>query len=407
MSVIFIVLRYGRLYFDLYIFFFGLSALFGYKLFLRDTVTRNKGAAMLEALEVEKNSVISKISHKEQGIIAAKGRLQRYISLKDITETLSSTLHIADIENAVTESALNIVGRSDRALLFLVDKARQELNLASSKLSGGSSPVKAKKGEIFDTWILKQRRPLIIEDLDNEFRFSAEALRNTEDMVFKSVIGVPVIAQKKVIGVLRMDSKVRHAYSQDDLRLLNIIADLSAVAIGNGMLYKRTNELAITDGLTGIYVQRYFKEKLQAELKRSFAAKKEFSILMMDLDHFKLCNDKYGHTAGDIILIKVAGIIKECVGSGHMVARYGGEEFAALLFEAGKKEAIRVVEAVRQKIQASIFILRRNKVSVTISAGVSSFPEDGYGAEELLKKADENLYKAKESGRNKVWPGPV
>jgi len=406
-SIVLIVLKQGILYYNLYIFLFGISAVVGYRIFLSIMLSRHQFLARREALEVDKNTLSSEINQSQKEIGASKNRVQRYAALKDVTEELSSTLDLEDITRSVVEKAFNIIGRSDRALLFLINEVKQELGLFASRQIDAQPPIKAKKGEVFDTWILKQRKPLLIEDLDNDFRFSPEALKDPKDREFKSIIGVPVMSEKKITGVLRLDSAKKAMYTQDDLRLLNIISDLAAVSIENARLYQRTNELAITDGLTGLYVQRYFKERLDMELKRALSNEKKFSMLMIDLDYFKECNDKYGHAAGDILLVKLAAVLKAGVGAGHMVSRYGGEEFIIFLFEVDKKGAIKVAEDIRKKVEEAVFTLRRNEVKITISVGVSCFPDDGYVAEALLRKADENLYKAKQDGRNRIWPNSI
>lgn len=407
LSIVFIVLRYGIFYYNSLIFLFGVSAFVGYRFFLNMNLFRNRCTAKLETLEVDKNTLLSNVSQKEKDTEVFENRVHRYTALKDITENLSSTLNLEDIARLVVEGSFNVISGSDRALLFLIDEAKQELGLFASRLVDELPFIKAKKGDIFDTWILKQRKPLIIEDMDNDFRFSPDGLKDSKDRDFKSIIGVPLMSEKRVIGILRMDSRKKAVYAQDDLRLLDIISDLAAVSIENSILYQKTNELAIKDGLTGLYVQRYFKEMLEIELKRSLSNKKKFSILMIDLDYFKDCNDKYGHTAGDILLGKIAQLLKAIVGAGHIVSRYGGEEFAILLLDIGKKEAIRISEDIRKNVEETIFTLRRHQVKITVSVGISLFPDDGYLAEALLKKADENLYKAKQSGRNKLWPTSI
>lgn len=404
LSIIIIILKYGVLYYNIYIFLFAISAIVGYRVFLKLMSSRNRYMAQLEALEVDKNVLSSKTSRRKEDINSAKNRVERYTALKDITEDLSATLNLEEIGRLIAERAFNIIGRSERALLFLIEEEKQELALFSSKQVYGLALISAKKGDIFDTWVLKQRKPLIVEDLDNDFRFSPEALKDAKDREFKSIIGAPLMSERKVIGTIRMDSRSKAAYTQDDLRLLNIISDLAAVSIENSMLYQRTNELAITDSLTGLYVHRYFKERLGIEVKRAAEHGGNFSVLMIDVDYFKNCNDRYGHVAGDILLKRIAQVLKTTVGPEHLISRYGGEEFAMILFEKDKKNAIRISEDIRKRLEGSVFTLRRDQVGITVSIGISSFPEDGHLTEALLKKADENLYKAKQGGRNLVWP---
>jgi len=402
--LILFVIKYGVFYYNIYIFLFGISAIVGYKLLLNQSMSKSQLTTGFEAFDVDKNTLSLRMAKKDQDIDAANARLKRYGALKDITEDLGSTLDAREIANVITDRAFNIVGRSDRALLFLINEEKQELGLFASKQADGISVAQVKKGEIFDNWIVKHRRALIVEDTGNDFRFSPEALRDKNEKDYRSIIGAPLMSGMKVTGVLRMDSKKSASYTQDDLRLLNIISDLAAASMENAALYERTSRLAITDGLTGLYVQRYFKERLDMEFKKALRHKKGLSILMIDLDYFKACNDKYGHAAGDILLCRVSQALRENIAPGHIIARYGGEEFALILLMTDKRSAIGAAEVIRRKIEESVFVLRRDEIRITVSIGISSFPDDGDNPVTVLKKADANLYKAKQNGRNRLWP---
>jgi diguanylate cyclase (GGDEF)-like protein len=404
LSIVVTVLKHGILYYNGYIILFGISSYVGYRMFLNEVVSRNQLLTRQEALEGDKNILLSDISKKENDINYARAKVQRYASLKDITEGLSSTLRLEETGALIADRAFSIIGRSDRALLFLTDEEKQEVELFSFRQGPALPPIKSKSGGVFERWVLKQRKPFIIEDMDNDFRFSPDALRDPADKKFKSILCAPLISEMKIIGILRMDSAKVSAYTQDDLRLLNIISDLSALSIENSRLYYKTNELAITDSLTGLYVQKHFKERLDTELAKATVDKGRLSVLMIDLDYFKNCNDKYGHAAGDVLLGRIAQVLKETIEPRQVISRYGGEEFGVILSGVNKRKAIKISEDIRERIENSVFTLRRDQIKITVSVGVSSYPEDGNTAQGLLKTADANLYKAKEKGRNKVWP---
>jgi diguanylate cyclase (GGDEF)-like protein len=144
------------------------------------------------------------------------------------------------------------------------------------------------------------------------------------------------------------------------------------------------------------------KERLREEIRRSQINSQPLSIIMMDIDHFKDYNDRYGHSAGDKVLLGIADIIRNNIKDSYVVARYGGEEFVMIMPSTDINKARLVAEGIRKDISEKQFILRRQQTSVTISAGAVSCSEDIRDEEGLLKKADICLYTAKKEGRNKV-----
>ena len=181
-----------------------------------------------------------------------------------------------------------------------------------------------------------------------------------------------------------------------------ILSSQFALEIKKVLLYETVEKLAITDSLTGLYVRRYFSERLEEELHRSKRHKFKFAFLMIDIDDFKLCNDTYGHLVGDVVLKEMSRIIKEHLRAIDVVSRYGGEEFAVLLPETGPDGAILVAERLRKKIEENVFTAYDEKLKVTISTGVSIYPQDATEEKGLIEKADTALYTAKRSGKNIV-----
>ena len=352
--------------------------------------------------------------HKREAVLLEK-KEQRYRCLKDVTSVLSSTLSLNRVTELVLENAFRIIGKTECLLLFLVDTKKQELNLAASKTYGDldGAPktsqvedrsswnvVKAKKGDLLDEWVFKQRKCLLVEDIKKDFRFSEE--RITEyPRSFRSVIACPLMEERKVKGVVRMEHPRPYNYTSEDLRLLDILCDLGAASLQNARFYRQTLDLAITDGLTGLYLRRYFLDRLKEELSRSLRNDLSCSFLMMDIDNFKKYNDRYGHTAGDIVLKTLSRVLARFVDTG-VLARYGGEEFSMLLPETSKKKAKKVAEDIRKAVKKEVIELRRIKTHVTLSIGVATFPEDTKVQDEFIHVADERLYKAKRKGRNRV-----
>ncbi len=164
-------------------------------------------------------------------------------------------------------------------------------------------------------------------------------------------------------------------------------------------IYKMT----ITDGLTQLYNKRYLIEALEKEIARAKRYKRLLSIIMIDIDHFKQINDQYGHIAGDAVLKLLGRLLSKRIRSEEIVARYGGEEFLVLLPETDRKGAASMAEAIRSIVEGYVFTFEDQRLRVTISAGVAEYDPDKHSSpDELVKDADEHLYKAKTSGRNQV-----
>jgi two-component system cell cycle response regulator len=169
-------------------------------------------------------------------------------------------------------------------------------------------------------------------------------------------------------------------------------------------LNSNLEDLAIHDGLTGLHNHRYFRESLDQELSRSSRHERPFSLVFMDVDHFKRFNDTYGHLAGDEVLKGLSRIFTIGKRASTILARYGGEEFVAMLPEAAKSKALEYAKLVRSRVEAAMFkdYDGRELGKVTISLGVSTFPEDGTDPKNLMEFADRALYQAKKDGRNQV-----
>jgi len=163
--------------------------------------------------------------------------------------------------------------------------------------------------------------------------------------------------------------------------------------------------LSITDPLTGLYNRRYFIEQIELEFKRSKRYNRDLSLLMLDIDHFKSVNDNYGHQVGDIVLRKISSIIISQLRDSDLAFRYGGEEFMVILPETKADDAINVAKRMKQEIMETEHIYRNLNFKVTASIGIVSI-KDMLGkfetVDDIIKKVDDNLYKAKNSGRNTI-----
>lgn len=337
---------------------------------------------------------------------AIQQRLQRYAALRGMTESLSAqTADLDTLLKAIAQQALVILDHVDLALLYSVEPPRHELALRAVHARHGSPPViKHKTGDLYDQWVLRQGQPLLVRDVRRDFRFPPDAVL-VDERAIGSLIAVPMISAQHLLGILRIERATADSLTAEDLRLMSVAADIGSMAIENMRLYQRTAELAVTDDLTGLAVHRYFHERLEEELVRARHRQGTLAVLLIDIDHFKVYNDTYGHPAGDKLLRSIAQILRRWQASGDLVARYGGEEFAVLIPDATPQHAASVAEEIRATIAAQEFLLRQGIARVTVSIGVALFPQDGGPREALLQVTDQRLYRAKTSGRNRVCVG--
>jgi diguanylate cyclase (GGDEF)-like protein len=165
----------------------------------------------------------------------------------------------------------------------------------------------------------------------------------------------------------------------------------------------RLAQLAVTDGLTGLYNHRHFHERLALEVERSQRNGLPLSLLMIDVDHFKQFNDTFGHPSGDEVLRQLARVLTDTRRANDVVSRYGGEEFTVILVDTAKFTAAKFAERVRERVAAHDFSDAAAKAGRnTVSVGLATYPEDGSDAEALVRAADTALYSAKRAGRNRV-----
>lgn len=261
---------------------------------------------------------------------------------------------------------------------------------------------------------LEKNQILTCTDSETDDRVDREACRKVG---LRSMIVVPLRHEGQPVGVLKVVSSQTDAFGSDDQAALELMAGLLSATLSdaseadslqtaNQRLSEKTHELeqlATTDGLTGIANRRSFQSALETGFQQARRNGKPLSLVLLDVDHFKKFNDAFGHPAGDAVLKRVAAILQENARANDCAARYGGEEFALLLPDASAAAGLNIAERVRQAIAAATWEHRQ----ITISVGVSSLSPQIEDASALLKAADDALYLSKSSGRDRVSVGPL
>lgn len=323
---------------------------------------------------------------KEQSLITQSNaqlanEVSRIAELYKITRDMSSVLGVKEICDIFCKKLVEHF-RFSKCRIILIDEAPQGLAIKQVfAFEYGETYVRQVDAQTEDNQVLK-------------LSLRAEKITYLED---RPTVLIPLTSENKFLGTLVVDDLPYQA-----LENFSILAEQFSLEFKRVRLYQKVEELAITDGLTSLFVRRYFLQRLQEEIDRSARHKLNAGFLMLDLDHFKQCNDHFGHLTGDTVLREAGRKIKACVREIDLVARYGGEEFSVLLPDTDKEGAYQAAERIRLRIAEHPFKAYGQSLDIHISAGVALYPLDSTSVQELIDKADQALYRAKQGGRNRV-----
>ncbi len=380
-------------------------------------------------------------------LIKVKQELERTKSelgvLYEISNAMRTTLKLDEILYIILTGVTAHIGLGfNRAVLFLVNE--------KSGLIEGKMGIGPESGEEANrVWRQIEQENMDLDDLINAYKFSnnnsesgftqqvkrikiplkehnggllamgvldgmplhltQETINNySQDAIIqvlksKELAAVPMKAKDKVNGIILADNFItQKPITKDDIRMLIMLANQAGLAIENSQLYEKTVTLSHTDSLTELWNHGYFQYLFQDEMEKAKAAKTPLSLIMLDIDDFKVYNDTLGHQAGDRILKTLAGFLKNHSRKMDHVCRYGGEEFTIILPQTDREEAFLIAERLRQDTGKYPFIheeILPNK-KLTVSLGLASLPEDGSSSSEIITASDKALYQAKHKGKN-------
>jgi len=334
---------------------------------------------------------------------------QQLFHLGRATQRLSSFLDREQILKEVGKLACQLLSCT-KASVIIQNPKDGRLQLAS--VQGMTKEVWAKIrgseiGERFCRKVIEEGRPLLVQDV-REQGYTPHSRYASNSFLIVPIVsksgGKGSPSSTKVLGTISLTDKVGNGtFSGNDQKILDILAGQLAIALKNAELYEK----ATVDGLTKVYLRRFFEQRLDEQLKEIRDTATPLSLLMLDIDHFKHTNDTYGHQAGDEVLKTMGTLLKKCVRPAtDTVARYGGEEFTIILPGADAPLAEKIASRILKAVSGERFYVPDDlEIRKTVSIGIATVPA-GAGEREnrarLVKKADYALYEAKESGRNKA-----
>jgi len=321
--------------------------------------------------------------------------------LNEMSDFLQSCLTPTEAATVITRFAQQMFPAESGAL-YLFNPSK---NLVEAMLTWGAFSTQLDE-QVFtpdECWALRRGKRHIVQDKRGDL-FCQHVIRNNLELP-TSYVCVPLIAQGEALGVLHLHKTppASGALSDSLLALAVSVAEHAALALANLKLRETLHNQSIRDPLTRLFNRRYMEESLEREMQRALRQRKPLSVIMLDIDHFKRYNDVYGHAAGDAVLQALGQMLSMQIRAEDIACRYGGEEFTLILPESSLEVAHQRAEHIREKAQVLPVQHQGRKLeTITLSLGVATFPEHGHALQQLLQIADAALYRAKQTGRNRV-----
>lgn len=323
---------------------------------------------------------------------------------QELGKALTSSLQLDQVLSTIMEKIDQFL-RPDNWSLLLLDETKQELyfELAIGKASQSLKDVRIKLGQGIAGWVAQHGEAVIVPDVSKDTRFFAKVDEKTK-METHSIVAVPVKFRDTCLGVIELINCFDgDSFNERDLKLLAALADFAAIAIENARHVKRIHELTITDDCTSLYNARHMAVILETEIYRSRRYNYEFSLVFIDLDHFKQVNDTHGHLTGSKLLGEIGEAFKAHCRLIDFAFRYGGDEFVILLPQTSKENALHVAQRLHKLVRETTWLVKDGlNIKITASIGVAAYPLDSRTKEGVMHLADEAMYLVKNTNRDSV-----
>ena len=322
-------------------------------------------------------------------------RVNELSTIINIFEYINMVTDYKNLFSIINDMLIGVLGASSSTIFSYKDG---QYNVEASSLPRQVLIKMAAVGDILAQKYGDHKETFILTETELKESFDEE--KDT-----KSAVAVPLLGKEGLMGIIYLEHTKENYFQTDIKRYLNTLAIAIRLALENARLYSKLEEMALIDGLTGLYNRMFFNKEIQNCMENYRRFSLPFVLVILDLDHFKKVNDTYGHLCGDMVLQRISNLIKMEIRKDDFVCRYGGEEFAVIFRNTKDMEVIKLrLEAVRQKIAAAAMDYQGNAVAVTCSFGAvcCTLIDKTNNVEEIVKKADEALYEAKNTGRNRI-----
>jgi diguanylate cyclase (GGDEF)-like protein len=320
----------------------------------------------------------------------------------DVAKALTSTLDLDTILQTIMEKMAAYFEPATWSLV-MIDEFSQEPYYAASvgKGSEGFASLRLRDGAALTDWVIAHGEPLAIENVNADPLIDPDC-RSEWFEGSCAVVCIPVRTGGKVLGVIQLVNIDMHVYLRSEM-LLQTLADYAAIAIENARAVRRIQELSITDDCSGLYNARHLFTVLSEEVNRSARFGHEFTLLFLDIDHFKRVNDTHGHLVGSKLLAQVGECLRENLRLVDAAFRYGGDEFAILLPQTSRAAGLRVARRISRVFHHRRWLPDEGvTVDLRASIGVATYPADATTPQAIVQRADEMMYAVKQAGRDNI-----
>jgi diguanylate cyclase (GGDEF)-like protein len=340
--------------------------------------------------------IIANATHHYNLLAIIQQQAAELDALKRITFNLTSNLQLQGVLDTVVTEAMRLVKDAHDAHIFLYQDGQLKFGASLDTYGVRNQLFAMPRQDGLTYTVARSRKTMMIDDMRKHPLFS-----NTKTPMDGTMAGIPLMMGEMVVGVMNMSRLMVGGFTTAEMRLLALLADQAAIAIINARLHLAVSTQAMSDTLTGLPNRRALDARMDNEVQRSVRYGRSFSVLMMDLDGFKSINDTWGHLFGDQVLYELAQFLGGNLRSTDFLARYGGDELTMILPETDIASASQLGDKIHQRLAAfEITQPDGNRRHLGVSGGIAVYPRHGRTASDLLRAADEALYRAKKHARN-------
>ena len=356
--------------------------------------------------ELEAAKLVAKLiqrAMRNESLLRSLSKTQHeYLYLAEASTALSKAMGTEEVLRISLAATHNIASFDYGAVVLHHAVERQYEMVATWPERRETLGSRFPGGDNLVDWVVRKNQLLVYHDFAGLPRRPTIFSREESLKDVASLLIVPLNVKAQTSGALVLVSSEKEFFNEELQHVFQIIANQIAVSLESAEMVEQVQRMAITDGLTRLYNKRYFEERIDEIMARGERHEQPLSLMMMDLDHFKRINDTYGHPVGDLVLRETAKVIQDSVRKIDLLARYGGEEFILVVDSTSAEKARAKADELRRKVSELSFETELGRFGVTMSIGISSFPEDARQKEELIEKADVALYQSKRSGRDRT-----